>query len=83
MSCKEICLRYKAKKPHDNNRYAIGQKRCNVCEIFVNWEGIFCPCCGYKLRIKPRKSQDKKKLKERIEQMIEVPIQYRSNTHIF
>ena len=41
------------------NRYLIGQKRCQVCQIFINWRGIYCPCCGYKLRINPRNSKFK------------------------
>ena len=28
-----------------------GQKRCSVCEIFIQWDGNpYCPCCNYKLR---------------------------------
>ena len=54
MVCKGICLRHKAIRPLNGHRYLIGQKRCQVCQIFIDWEGIFCPCCGYKLRITPR-----------------------------
>ena len=39
MVCKGICHRYKAKWGTHQYRYASGQKRCNVCEIFVNWDG--------------------------------------------
>ena len=38
-------------------RYASGQKRCNVCEIFLNWDGFFCPCCGMRLRTRPKISK--------------------------
>ena len=54
MVCKGICVRHKATKPVGTGRYSTGQKRCQVCEIFVNWDGVFCPCCGYRLRTKPR-----------------------------
>jgi len=77
MSCKEICLRYKAKKPQSSSRYIFGQKRCQICSIFINWEGVFCPCCGYKLRIKPRKTQNKMKLNSKIAQLAEIPSHYR------
>ncbi|MDH3339981.1 MAG: hypothetical protein OEL84_01705 [Nitrosopumilus sp.] len=52
--CKGVCDRYKATKPRGGSRYANGQKRCQVCEIFIKWEGLWCPCCGYRLRARPR-----------------------------
>jgi len=32
--------------------------------IFIKWEGLWCPCCGYRLRTKPRKLEYKIKLRE-------------------
>jgi hypothetical protein len=60
MTCKGICLRHRAQKPVESGRYASGQKRCQVCEIFIKWDLFWCPCCGYKLRTKPRNSIFKK-----------------------
>ena len=54
MTCKGICPRYKAQKPVGTGRDASGQRRCQICEIFIKWEGLWCPCCGYRLRTKPR-----------------------------
>jgi len=54
MTCKGLCLRHRAIKPAGKGRYILGQKRCQVCSIFIIWEGFFCPCCGYRLRTKPR-----------------------------
>ena len=54
MTCKGICSRYKARKPVGVGRYAVGQRRCQICEIFIKVEGLWCPCCGYRLRTKPR-----------------------------
>ena len=54
MVCRGICSRHKAMRPSTGKRYLIGQKRCQVCQIFINWPGFFCPCCGYRLRNKPR-----------------------------
>jgi hypothetical protein len=35
----------------------LGQKRCQVCQIFiVNWQGLFCPCCGGRLRNRPKRN---------------------------
>nr|AIF09427.1 hypothetical protein [uncultured marine thaumarchaeote KM3_36_H05] len=40
MTCKGICTRYKAQKPVGTGRYASGQRRCQICEIFIKWEGF-------------------------------------------
>ena len=67
MTCKGICTRYKAQKPVGTGRYASGQRRCQICEIFSKWEGLWCPCCGYRLRTKPRNLKYKAKLRARVE----------------
>jgi predicted amidophosphoribosyltransferase len=59
MSCKGVCIRHKAV----SNHYATGQKRCQVCEIFIKWDGLFCPCCGSKLRTRPRNIKFKRRLR--------------------
>ena len=60
MACKEICLFHKAKS-NGKNRYSNNQKRCQICEIFLNWDGVWCPCCGYMLRTHPRNNKSHKK----------------------
>lgn len=65
MTCKGICYRHKALKPMGAGRYSSEQKRCQICEIFIKWEGIWCPCCGYGLRTRPRNLKYKAKLRER------------------
>ena len=59
MTCKGICIRHKASRG-----YATGSKRCNRCNLYIKWEGLWCPCCGYKLRVGPRHSKFKAKLRE-------------------
>lgn len=61
MTCKGICLRHRASKPIGSGRYSSGQKRCQVCEIFIKWDELWCPCCGYRLRTKRLNSLFKKK----------------------
>ena len=64
MSCKGICTRYRAQKPAASfSRYATGQKRCQKCAIFMRWDGLWCPCCGCKVRTKPHNSRLKQKSK--------------------
>ena len=67
MTCKGICSRYKAQKPVGTGRYASGQRRCQICEIFIKWEGLWCPCCGYRLRAIPRNLKYKAKLRARVQ----------------
>ena len=64
MGCKGICSRYKTTTPPSHGRYKNGQKRCQVCDLFIKYEGFFCPCCGGRLRIKPRGKKYKAKLRE-------------------
>lgn len=64
MGCKAICLKYKAVGNFTGGRYRHGQKRCQVCDVFIQWAGLWCPCCGYKLRSKPRNKKYKAKLRD-------------------
>jgi len=63
--CRGICNRHKARKPLDSGRYVVGQKRCQICELFIEWNGLWCPCCGYRLRSKPRNLKYKSRLRAR------------------
>ena len=64
--CRGACEQYKAQKPYEIGRYAAGQKRCNYCEVFVNWDGLCCPCCNRQLRCLPRSRKGKEKYLEQI-----------------
>ncbi len=55
-------MRHRALKPNGRGRYVDGQKRCQVCEVFLRWENLWCPCCGYRLRTRPRNVKYKSKL---------------------
>ncbi|MDE1867708.1 MAG: hypothetical protein KGI08_08395 [Thaumarchaeota archaeon] len=59
MSCKGICPKY-----YKHGTYLSGKKHCSICEINIQWEGLWCPCCGYRLRSKPRASKDKQRYAE-------------------
>ena len=73
MTCKGICVRHKALRPIDGTRYAAGQKRCQICELFIIWESDWCPCCGYRLRTKPRNPQYKGKVRDAMLKRISKP----------
>ena len=68
MTCKGICLRHKAPKPIQSGRYASGQKRCQPCDIFIKWDMLWCPCCGLRLRTRPRNSAYKERFAIRTKQ---------------
>ena len=54
-SCKNICKRYKkGMTPAIGSMYLAGFARCNICQVFIKWEGLWCPCCGVHLSKKPR-----------------------------
>lgn len=59
MSCKGICYRHKPRWISQTLRYANGQKRCVSCDVYLVWDGRFCPCCGRLLRQKPRTVKSK------------------------
>jgi hypothetical protein len=42
-------MRYRAP-----NNYANRQKRCQICQQFITWNGFVCHCCRHKLRTRPR-----------------------------
>ncbi len=51
--------------PVDAGRYSTGQKRCQIFELFFKWDGLWCLCCRYRLRTKPRNLKYKAKLRKR------------------
>lgn len=63
LSCKGTCKFWEAEKP----RYAKGVPRCNICEIFLKWEGLFCPCCGYRVRLGPKNKKTREVWKRRLQ----------------
>jgi hypothetical protein len=64
MPCKGICIRHKA-----SYRYATGNKRCQICDLVIKWDGVFCPCCSSRLRIGPRNMKFKAKLRIKQKEM--------------
>ncbi len=73
MVCKENCAKYRAIRSHPGRshyysevgHYNMGQKRCQVCEIFIMWLGTRCPCCHTTLRTVPRPKKYRQKLQPR------------------
>lgn len=47
--------------------YPLGGKYCTLCQVYLEWDGLYCPCCSYRLRTNPRGGKSKKKWRERNE----------------
>ncbi|MCV0431376.1 hypothetical protein [Nitrosopumilus sp.] len=62
MYCNNSCQKFKVTSFSGKGRYVEGQKRCPQCEVFILWDGLWCPCCGRLLRTKPRAKKLKRKL---------------------
>ena len=58
MTCKGKCEQYRATRPHGIGRYDSGQMRCQQCDLFLKWSGLWCPCCGLRMRGRPRNHKD-------------------------
>jgi len=39
--CNGVCSKYRAIGSSGKDRYAKGQKRCNTCNIFISWDGLW------------------------------------------
>lgn len=52
--CNGVCNRYKAFKKSGKDWFKPGVKRCNMCEIFIEFEGNVCPCCNSRLSTRPK-----------------------------
>ncbi len=60
MGCTDLCLQYKFTRPNGTKEwYGAGGSRCDRCDIFITWDGIYCPCCGLRLRKTPRTKNGK------------------------
>ena len=53
MACKGNCSKHEY-EGSPCGMYKGLVKKCQVCDLFINWEGLRCPCCNYLLRLKPR-----------------------------
>lgn len=67
--CKGKCVQFKAIRPSNGDRYASGQYRCQVCELYLTEQGVDntrCKCCNFLVRSKPRNSLYKDKYHEKM-----------------
>ncbi len=55
LTCKGECLKYKAKSAkRAEKRYRPGVVKCITCEIYMEYDGLLCPCCRFHVRHRAR-----------------------------
>lgn len=64
MTCCGACLRLFESTPKPT--YLSGKVWCKECESSFFYEGIFCPCCGKRVRKKSRHTGKRQKDYERL-----------------
>ncbi|MCV0410183.1 hypothetical protein [Nitrosopumilus sp.] len=52
--CVGKCKEFEVLRSGLERRYKPGHKRCQQCNQWMLYEGVFCPCCNYRLRTRPR-----------------------------
>jgi len=52
-------MKYKSTGTAIQLKYQEGQKRCSFCGIFMECDGVRCPCCNMILRTKARNKLSK------------------------
>ena len=55
--CTGICVKYKSPNQAVASMYRLNKKLCRHCDnIVLEFDGIKCPCCGFKMRLGPREN---------------------------
>jgi rRNA maturation endonuclease Nob1 len=57
--CKNQCQLIKGARNHVGHTLP-GNKKCIACEMQFPYDGVFCPCCGGRVRNNPRYKGKKK-----------------------
>jgi hypothetical protein len=63
--CKGICPQYRPVILAYDTRDEKDDKRCLVCDEWLEVEGRRCPCCGTQLRIRPVRTLVRRELMQR------------------
>jgi len=67
MTCNRVCLEYSVSYGGRKGTYNDPLvKRCAECEVYLKYEGRFCPCCGAKLRSRPKNGLNSPDYKQKI-----------------
>jgi hypothetical protein len=64
MACRNLCERFNSRFIVGGSHYANGKKYCRRGEVYILYDGIFCPCCGMVLGTSPTNKRDKERLRQ-------------------
>jgi|TARA_R110000787_G_scaffold70884_3_gene157748 hypothetical protein len=67
MICRDIICKAEQYQPKKKVRGAASQgyRRCSVCEIFLKYDGIYCPCCSNRMRVTPNNNKARQRVREK------------------
>ena len=67
MICRNIICKAEQYQPKKKVRGAAAQgyRRCSVCEIFLKYQGVYCPCCSNRMRVTPNNNKARQRVREK------------------
>ena len=65
--CRGICDRFEFPYApgRDGKAYRNGRKRCRHCDMWIAWDGVRCPCCGFMLSTRAQDKRNTEKARKR------------------
>lgn len=63
MTCKGLCSRYPKGRRSGQRGQLIGNGTvyCVLCVRYFQWDGLYCPCCHYRVRLKAKRGESRRK----------------------
>jgi hypothetical protein len=43
-----------------------GYRRCSKCELFLKYDGIYCPCCSCRMKVSFRNNKARQKSRDMV-----------------
>jgi len=66
VTCTGRCGAYRAQNQAPRYAWFSGARYCKVCQIYVMWDGNFCPCCRRALARRPHQGKARKIMADRV-----------------
>jgi len=64
--CKNIICKSDEYSPlkYVRNAAQKGYRRCSKCCVYLKYQGIFCPCCGNRMKVSPHNHLARQRYRE-------------------
>ena len=72
MTCNGICVEFKPMSRSKGYYLQENGKRCTHCSTFIIFVGLYCPCCGHRLKTHPTNNKYRKPIIEKMKQMNQI-----------